>query len=139
MPLQFRTYAEQHYGEVLTLMDQVSSIDTPILLGDFNHGPASTRRGVSYEFPFFYGLITAHGFVSPYVLHDGRCTFCSDNIAVALSGFTLDVVIDHIYVLTESYKGRVLSAQVGIQMLSFTRYSSGSQSFEFCNWVGCEL
>ena len=67
-------------------------------MGDFNHGPASP--GVTWDLPIHYGLMNARGFVSPYVLYDGRCTFCVANPFVARQGFTEDHIIDHVYVPT---------------------------------------
>ena len=109
MPLQFTTYAEQHYDELLTLFEIVDSIETPILMGDFNHGPAIPRENVVYIFPFHYGLMNARGFVSPYVLLDGRCTLCTENPAVLAM---VNQTIDHVYILSESFEGRVVSSEV---------------------------
>lgn len=107
----YSTYDEQQYDEILTIFDLVNSKDTPILMGDFNSGPASVGD-VRWELPFHYGLMNARGFVSPYVLRDGRCTFCADNPTVAVSGFPQSNVLDHIYLTTNSYKGRVISSEV---------------------------
>ena len=79
----------------------------PILMGDFNHGPASPG-GITWELPFHYGLMTARGLFSPYVFKDGRCTFCSAN---PTTNFPSDIVIDHIYLPT-NMKGRVVSSKV---------------------------
>jgi len=64
-----------------------------VLLGDFNHGPATP--GLSWELPVNYGLMTARGLLSVGALFCGQCTFCNDNV---LTGGTLDVHIDHIYI-----------------------------------------
>lgn len=108
-PYLYSTYDEQQYGELTTLFEVATSVETPILMGDFNNGPASPGENFSWELPFHYGLITARGFVSPYVLEDGRCTFCVDNPSV---NFPTNLVIDHVYLTTDAYKGRVLSAKV---------------------------
>ena len=73
---------------------------TPIIMGDFNNGPAPPGD-ITWQLPFHYGLIAARGFVSPYVLEDGRCTFSASN-----------TLVDHIYLTTDSLKGRVISAEV---------------------------
>ena len=105
----YSNYDQQQYNELTTLFEIVTEIETPILMGDFNNGPASPGEGYVWELPFHYGLITARGFVSPYILQDGRCTFCTDNSAVS---FPSNVVIDHVYVTTDAYNGRVLSSTV---------------------------
>ena len=109
-PPLYTNYDEQQYDEVLTLFEVIANKDTPILLGDFNNGPASP--GNTWELPFHYGLINARGLVSPYVLEDGRCTFCTDNPAVALAGFPFDVLVDHVYLTTDAFKKRVTSSMV---------------------------
>ena len=78
-------------------------------MGDFNHGPASP--GMTWKAPFHYGLMNARGFVSPYVLYNGRCTFCGTNPLVARQGFIGDRIIDHIYVTTNTLK-RVKAVKV---------------------------
>lgn len=109
-PFLYSNYDTQQYNELLTIFDLATTKQTPILMGDFNNGPAAAGKG--WEFPFHYGLISARGFVSPYVLEDGRCTFCNENPSVALGDFPLDLNVDHIYLTTISYKGRVISSQV---------------------------
>ena len=44
VPFLYSSYAEQHSNELMTLFDVIkkSGMQTPILLGDFNHGPART-------------------------------------------------------------------------------------------------
>ena len=98
-PLRYSNYDEQQYDELRNLLEVINTKDTPILLGDLNHSPASP--GINWCLPFHYGLLNARGLVSPYVLEDGRCTFCSENL-----------ILDHIYIETNSYRGRVLSTQV---------------------------
>lgn len=109
-PLLYSSYDEQQYDELRTLLELTTSKDTPILLGDFNHSPASP--GITWSLPFHYGLVNARGLVSPYVLEDGRCTFCKDNPSEAAFGFPFDHILDHIYIETNSYQGRALSSQV---------------------------
>ena len=70
-----------------------------------NHFPG----GLTWRFPFYYGLMNARGFVSPHVLKDGRCTFCIDN---PLTDTNTDLIVDHIYITTDTTE-RVLSAEVG--------------------------
>ena len=60
------------------------------------------------DFPFYYGLMSARGFVSPYVLKDGRCTFCADN---PLNIFPDNMILDHIYITTDTTE-RVVYAKV---------------------------
>lgn len=96
-PLYYN-YDQQQYDEITTLFEVVAGEYLPILMGDFNHGPASPGPNFSWELPFHYGLMTACGFVSPFVLRDCTCTFCVDNPSVM--GQTSDLVIDHIYVPT---------------------------------------
>lgn len=118
VPLQFPSYEEQHYYEIQTLFEKIDNAEIPILMGDFNHGPASSQN-VVYELPFHYGLMTARGFVSPYILCDGRCTFCADNPILALRGITISTAIDHIYLSTDLHKGRVISSEVCVSFNCF--------------------
>ena len=60
-------------------------------------------------YPFHYGLVNARGFVSPYVLKDGRCTFCADNALNLL--FPVSQIVDHIYITTDTTE-RVVFAKV---------------------------
>ena len=106
-PLLFQSYDEQQYDEITTLFESVVTKDMPILMGDFNHGPASPG-GITWIVPFNYGLMTARGFYSPYVFEDGRCTFCSTN---PTTNFPVDIVIDHIYLRTDMNE-RVISSKV---------------------------
>ena len=52
--------------------------------------------------------MNARGFVSPYILKDGRCTFCNEN---PNSDLTPDWIIDHIYITTDTYE-RVMASEV---------------------------
>ena len=63
----YSNYDEQHYDELLTIIEVLTAKDEPILMGDINNGPASSDNMI-WELPFHYGLINARGFVSPYVL-----------------------------------------------------------------------
>ena len=107
-PLLYQSYEEQQYAEISNLFPVVVPKDMPILLGDFNHGPASPGN-ITWEAPFLYGLMNARGFYSPYVLSDGRCTFCTSNPTT--SPFPSDILIDHIYLPT-NMKERVISSRV---------------------------
>ena len=64
--------------------------------------------GITWYLPFYYGLMNARGFVSPYVLKDGRCTFCNEN---PNSDLTPDWIIDHIYITTDTFE-RVIASEV---------------------------
>ena len=101
-PLLYSNYDEQQYDELLTIFDQLNGVDAPILMGQFCHGPLSPRERITPVLPLHYGMMNAGGFVSPYVLLDGRCTFCSDNPATresALSGLA-----DHEYLNKDSFE-----------------------------------
>lgn len=100
-PFLYSNYDEQQYDEILTLFEVLKNLETPLLMGDFNNGPAPPGDKLVWELPFHYGLIAARGFVSPYVLEDGRCTYCVDNH-----------ILDHVYLTATTYKGRVVSAEV---------------------------
>ena len=109
-PFLYSTNDEQQYNQLLTLFDVVTRMETPILMGDFNNGPVPRGSNVTWKLPFHYGLINARGFVSPYVLQDGRCTLCVDNPSAFPRSKNL--VPDHIYVTAASYRGRVIFAMV---------------------------
>ena len=101
-PLPFSTYAERQYDEILKLFNGIENLQTPVFMGDFNHGPAPP--GVTWELPFHYGLMNARGLVSPYALADGRCTWCVSNPLVTAQGFTENLVLDHVYVTTTVFE-----------------------------------
>ena len=68
--------------------------------------------GVVAEYPFHYGIMNARGFVSPYILKDGRCTFCRDNPLTG--GIFPNLIVDHIYITTDTTE-RVLFAKVSLK------------------------
>lgn len=109
-PLLYESYDEQQYAELQLLFEIIVSLDEPVLLGDFNHGPAFTGT-VPWEFPFHYGLMNARGLISPYVFLDGRCTVgkCGGSGREASDG--TPKVIDHIYILSDSFR-RVKNVEV---------------------------
>ena len=92
-PLQFSQYAEQQANEITVIHEFVENNSNCVLLGDFNHGPATP--GLSWFLPLNYGLMTARGLLSISATFCGQCTFCNDNI---LTGGSSDVHIDHIYI-----------------------------------------
>ncbi len=108
-PFLFDTYEEQQFTEINTLFELSATKDNPILMGDFNHGPAPPGN-ITWHAPFNYGLMTARGFESPYVVRDGRCTFCTSNPTTA--PFPENILIDHIYVPTNAVTKRVISSRV---------------------------
>ena len=108
-PLMYSSYAEQQYDEVLRVIDFATSVDVPVIMGDFNHGPAAPG-GITWDLPIHYGLMNARGFYSPYVLQDGRCTWCVEN-AQAASFLPVNLIIDHIYITTNAMD-RVKSVEV---------------------------
>ena len=92
-PPQFNQYAEQQANEITVIHEFVGSTSNCVLLGDFNHGPATP--GLSWLLPLNYGLMTARGLLSISATFCGQCTFCNDNI---LTGGFPDVHIDHVYI-----------------------------------------
>ena len=92
-PPQFSHFSEQQANEIKVIHEFVEDNSNFVLLGDFNHGPATP--GLSWELPVNYGLMTARGLLSVGALFCGQCTFCNDNV---LTGGTTDVHIDHIYI-----------------------------------------
>ena len=61
--------------------------------------------------------MNARGFISPYLLKDGRCTYCSENLLtnltpdIIIGNPTADLIIDHIYITTDTYE-RVMASEV---------------------------
>ena len=84
----------------------------PILMGDFNSGPASSQT--TWKSPFFYGLIATRGFVSPFFSLDGRCTSCADNTLQVLTGNAGNFLPDHIFTTT-AVSNKVKSVKVYVQ------------------------
>ena len=85
-------------------MQLVEGHKNPILMGDFNNGPTTSQ--LIWENPFHHGLITARGFVSPYYLLDGSCTFCADNSIVASYDIVVaeNSLLDHIWTTTAVFR-----------------------------------
>ena len=81
-------------NETKQLLLAFPSSSSPILIGDFNHGPAAT--GLIAEFAGSYQAVTEAGFISPYVREIGKCTWCSENVLT--NGTTRPSIVDHIYV-----------------------------------------
>lgn len=106
-PFLYSSYAEQQYDEVLKLFNFATKMTVPVLMGDFNHGPAAPG-GIMWDLPLHYGLMNAQGFYSPYVLRDGRCTLCVEN---AQAVFPASFIVDHIYTTTNTMD-RVRSVEV---------------------------
>ncbi len=95
-PPQFSSVAVQQADEVKTVLEFVERENQVILLGDFNHGPATP--GLIWTQPLNYGLMTARGLFSVNALWCGQCTFCAqENIFAADSD---DAIIDHIFLPT---------------------------------------
>ena len=38
-PLLYDSYPEQHRDEILKLFEVIETMEVPIIMGDFNHGP----------------------------------------------------------------------------------------------------
>ena len=57
-PPLYSSFAEQQYNEVLRVIDFATSVDVPVLMGDFNHGPAAPGE-IIWRLPFHYGLMNA--------------------------------------------------------------------------------
>lgn len=111
-PFLYSSQNEQQYHEVLRVLDYAVNVDVPILMGDFNHGPAAPG-GISWELPFHYGLMNARGLLSPYIIKDGRCTRCPSESAFAAIVTSKHQLIDHIYIASDTVS-RVISAEVSI-------------------------
>ncbi len=109
-PLQYRNYEEQQYEELQVLFDAMQNKSHPVLMGFFHHGPAYPGS-LTWKHPIHYGLIHSRGFYSPYVLEDGRCTLCASNPTVNSIRHNKDMVVDHIYLPTTTFK-RVLFSTV---------------------------
>ena len=94
-PLQFSSADQQQANEIKRIHEVVESTSSIILLGDFNHGPATP--GITWNVPLNFGLMTARGLFSANALWCGQCTYCTDNI---LTGGSPNYLIDHIYLPT---------------------------------------
>ena len=109
--------ARQQLDEVDIMMEQMDNMKNPILMGDFNHGPATvaahfgTWKTTQWLLPFSYGLIVARGMISPYVVHSGQCTYCS-----------FPTVQDHIYISTKAAE-RVKGVEVIFFAFRHLKYS----------------
>ena len=55
-PFRYTSYAEQHRDEVMKILEVIETMEVPILMGDFNHGPGGPGQGrdlhgsISYTF-----------------------------------------------------------------------------------------
>ncbi len=80
----------------MALHEEVEGESRIVLLGDFNHGPATP--GLHWEVPTNFGLMAARGLFSVNALWCGHCTFCNDNVLTG--GAFPDLLIDHVYLPT---------------------------------------
>ena len=76
--------------------------ENPVLMGEFHSGPATSH--LQWQKPFNFGLIAARGFVSPYYILDGRCTYCVDNSIVVGLNSTENSLQDHIWTTTAVFR-----------------------------------
>lgn len=123
-PQIYSSYGEQQYAELLRLFDLAVSSDQPVIMGDFNHGPAAPGN-ITWEFPFHYGLMNSRGLTSPYVTAVGQCTWCLENPVVAAT-FPLNEIIDHIYIPVDIIE-RVVSVEV--TLLGCSSYRIGVATY----------
>ena len=114
VPPQYSNYDEQHYDEILAILNEIDGADTPIVMGELYQGPASPRDNIAPIFPFHHGLMSAAGFVSPYVLHDGRCTFCADNPVVGSHTNLLTGMLEHEHLKGGTYQGELDTCEVTV-------------------------
>ena len=89
-PLLYQSYEQQQFHEIMILLEWLDNKKTPILMGDFNHGPVTVACS-SWILPLHYGLLTARGMMSPYAMGEGVCTYYDYDS-------NWQVVIDHIYI-----------------------------------------
>ena len=76
-PFLYDSYAEQHRDEVMKILEVIQTMDVPVLMGDFNHGPASPGQGF--------------GCVGETLI----CLGCSIIVTVQLSFVTLHLSCNH--------------------------------------------
>lgn len=99
-PPSFTTFEQLQKNEtqqILQAFPADGDDHPPVLLGDFNHGPAI--RNLTAEYPANYQLILDAGFKSPYLTEVGNCTLCADNpLGGAAGSIKADRIVDHIYV-----------------------------------------
>ncbi len=96
-PPQFPTASQQQADEIKQIHELVEDESRIVLLGDFNHGPATP--GLNWKLPLSYGLMTARGLFSANSLWCGQCTFCPQTENV-LTGSSLGRIVDHVYLPT---------------------------------------
>ena len=117
-PFLYTSYVEQQYDELLNILAIARSMRVPILMGDINTGPA-VPGGILWEIPLNYGLITAHGFISPYLVKIPQCTWCVQN-ARAAADLPNNLIIDHIFITLDSFS-RAVSAEVSTHLCMHLR------------------
>ena len=94
-------FAEENAGQMAAILELASaaSPDASLaLLGDFNHGPATSEGGP--ELPEVYQTVLDAGYVDPIAETDVTCTFCDENTLNVGDGRG-GVIIDHVYLKTE--------------------------------------
>ena len=88
---------------------------TPVLLGDFNHGP-EVRNGTVVLAPPengpLHSRVLAAGYTSPYATEVGKCTICPCNAIRAAKGKGGIELIDHIYVVANDSQIKITDPQV---------------------------
>lgn len=91
----YTSFAEENAAQtdaLLQWVEQTSTTETVVLLGDFNHGTG--------ELPDSYAKVIDAEFADPIADGDAPCSFCGSN--TLLAGATdVDELIDHAYVKTD--------------------------------------
>lgn len=106
-PEQFTSYKQLHSNEVQQLLQAFPANQNgcpPVLMGDFNHGPA-IAESQAYFADSFRTVLNA-GYRSPYTEKSSQCTWCTSNPLVAKASLSTAIlgrsgIIDHIYVQNE--------------------------------------
>ena len=102
IPRLFFSYRAQQLDEIVKMLQLVEGHKNPILMGVFNNGPTTSQ--LISKYPLHHGLIAARGFVNPYYILDGRCTFCANNSIAAGFGSVENSLEYHIWITAEIFR-----------------------------------
>lgn len=98
---QFTSNEEKQFAEIHEIADRFSG-SPHVLLGDVNTGPARNLSGspeLTAEYPANYELlVNALGYRDPYLLADGRCTYCTHENPLLQRIPNVDgILLDHVF------------------------------------------
>ncbi|ESO83681.1 hypothetical protein LOTGIDRAFT_236514 [Lottia gigantea] len=115
--LPYNTTGSQQADEIRRLHEHFKHKEH-IILGDLNTGPYDPSRNLWTNLPENYQLLKDFGYISPYEMNGGTCTYCDYNNVQ--NNASKNSLVDHILLERQSFRNpkRVFTRRVGKWNLS---------------------